>query len=130
VSIGLVTIDLGTVGGDSSNAYNVNEAGQIAGTSTTSSGEIHAFLWQNGVMTDLGTLGGSTSRPTTILPSSPLSEAGHVIGLSTIAGDDTEAHSFIWHDGVMRDLGTLGGWGNQHTEARAVNSILATSADP
>lgn len=112
-----IAIDLGTLGGNSSYASHVNEAGQIAGTSTTSSGETHAFLWQNGVMTDLGTLGGTSSGLAGVKPSLSLSNAGHVIGRSTIAGD-AERHSFIWYNGVMTDLGTLGGT----TGARAVNA--------
>lgn len=35
------------------NPLDINDAGQIVGESTTASGDIHAFLWQNGKMTDL-----------------------------------------------------------------------------
>ncbi len=49
--------DLGTFGAvQSAQAYDINDAGQVVGYAAT-----HAFLWQNGVMTDLGTLGGNAS---------------------------------------------------------------------
>src|SRR5436309_1280046 len=51
--------NLGTLpGGRVSFAYAINHAGQVVGVSEVGSG---AFLWQNGVMTDLGTLGGASS---------------------------------------------------------------------
>ena len=49
--------DLGTLPGDySSSAWGINEEGQVAGQSCDSSGNCRAFLWENGVMTDLNTL--------------------------------------------------------------------------
>ena len=42
----------------------INEPrGQVVGISNTAAGEGHAFLWQKGVMTDLGTLGGLSALP-------------------------------------------------------------------
>ena len=51
-------INLGTLGGNYSHAQDINEKGQIVGISETLTGDRHAFLWQNGSMIDLGTLGG------------------------------------------------------------------------
>ena len=54
--------DLGTLGGDYSAAYGLNDRGQVVGKADTAYfGSTHAFLWQNGRMTDLGTLGGPNS---------------------------------------------------------------------
>src|SRR5947208_4865429 len=57
-------IDLGTLGptsasGDApqSNAFAVNARGQVVGASALPTGA-HPFLWENGAMRDLGTLGG------------------------------------------------------------------------
>jgi probable HAF family extracellular repeat protein len=51
---------------------------------------------------DLGTLGGSLAEP------GGISDAEWVEGWSLLPGDAI-SHVFLWHDGVMRDLGTLGG---------------------
>jgi len=42
-------------------AHPINDAGQIVGRSSTGEGYAHAFLRQNGTMTDLGALGGNNS---------------------------------------------------------------------
>lgn len=54
-------IDLGTLGGRYSDAYAINDSGQVVGRANTSNGETHAFLYSNGAMTDLDTPLGSQS---------------------------------------------------------------------
>jgi probable HAF family extracellular repeat protein len=54
--------DLGTLGGKSSGANAISPLGLVVGSSFTRDNLSHAFFWQNGVMTDLGTLGGSVTR--------------------------------------------------------------------
>jgi probable HAF family extracellular repeat protein len=51
---------------------------------------------------DLGTLGG------TFALAGGISNTGWVEGFSTLPGD-VDIHEFLWHKGVMTDLGTLGG---------------------
>jgi probable HAF family extracellular repeat protein len=55
-------LDLGTLGGTFSSANGISNSGWVSGISTLPGDTVvHAFLWRNGVMTDLGTLGGSNS---------------------------------------------------------------------
>lgn len=51
---GGVTSDLGTLGGNNSTAYGINNNGQIVGVSTTSNGTTRAFIYSEGTMRDLG----------------------------------------------------------------------------
>jgi probable HAF family extracellular repeat protein len=54
--------DLGTFGGPFSNAFRVNESGQVVGAADTDQSATHAFLWDESEgMRDLGTLGGRDS---------------------------------------------------------------------
>ena len=68
-------------------------------------------LWRNGSPVDLGQLNPSVAKRT--LPKA-WNARGQIVGFSTVAviyraGDNGyPAHSFLWEDGVMRDLGILG----------------------
>jgi probable HAF family extracellular repeat protein len=107
----IITTDLGTLGGENSKAYAINNKGQVVGESDTSSvGLKHAFIWQDGVMTDLGTLGGPSSKAYAI------NNKGQVVG----SGDTASGvrHAFIWQKGEMSDLGVF--YGN-YSDAYGIN---------
>ena len=64
-------VDVGTLGGLETDALYVNNSDQVVGVSTVDTtpypsflgAAVHAFIWQDGVIRDLGTLGGPTSGP-------------------------------------------------------------------
>jgi probable HAF family extracellular repeat protein len=101
--------DIGTLGGPDALAVAMNASGEIAGQSyanasanaVTKVPTQDPFLWRNGHMTDLGTLGGTFGT------ANWLNDAGQVVGQSNLAGDQS-SHPYLWQDGTMTDLGTLG----------------------
>ena len=111
--------DLGTLGGDDSQAVFVNDRGQIAGVSYTSSTAVtntgfyciatnvprqDPFFWENGKMLDIGNLGGNCAAP------AGLNINGQVAGNSDLADVNVYPHAFLWsRESGMKDLGTLGG---------------------
>ena len=150
-------IDLGTLGSglESSAAY-VNDGGEVVGVSTINTipdpfsflgGSIHPFIWKDGVMRDLGTLGTGTDAFTgsscankssgqvtgfsfidytdlgtlggDFTITTWLNDAGEVVGGTTTAGE-AEFHAALWRDGSITDLGTLDG--DCFSLAHAVNS--------
>jgi probable HAF family extracellular repeat protein len=82
----------------------INERGQVIGFRAGPGCEwrcVHAVLWQKGIRTDLGTLGGKWAIPTAI------SDRGQVVGYMGYGVDSTrsgEQHAFVWQDGVMTRL--------------------------
>jgi probable HAF family extracellular repeat protein len=61
-----MVIDVGSLGGkttDYTDAQKINDFGEIVGESETAAGDFHAFLWQNGTMTDLSVLNPGLGYP-------------------------------------------------------------------
>jgi len=110
--------DLGTLGGNDAAAQAINDKGDVAGLSytgkeindTTGLPTVHPFIWRNGTMQDLGSLGGTLSTPASFSfgPFGKFfNERGDVAGTSTLQGDETW-HAFVWRNNQMTDLGTSG----------------------
>jgi probable HAF family extracellular repeat protein len=112
----------GLAPGWSSAAFWISGSGLIAGWSQNGAidplvpiPEIHGVLWKNGDITDLGTLdGGYDSFATAV------NNSGQVAGGALNLVSDpfclfapgfcvTQTRAFLWREGVMHDLGTLGG---------------------
>lgn len=79
----------------------VNRAGVIVGEAAVASGATRAFVWQQGVMHDLGTLGGVNSRALAI------DTKGEIVGWSETAPAPfiTLTHAVSWRGGEIADLG-------------------------
>jgi len=91
-----------TLGSNISTPAGLNAAGQAVGEASLPAppprtGEVHAFLWQDGTMTDLGTLGGHSSSATGI------NTQGQVVGFA--ATSDEAIHAVLWDHGMTTDLG-------------------------
>ncbi|KAB2936304.1 MAG: PEP-CTERM sorting domain-containing protein [Rhodocyclaceae bacterium] len=121
------TVGLGHLGGGHSYATGLNASGQAVGYSTDGNGLYRAFLWSNGVMQDLGTLGGNASTTAFALNAS-----GQVVGWSYLSGNNYR-HAFLWSNGVMQDLGILDNHFTGSSGAYAINAsgqVAGWSSNP
>ena len=89
--------DLGTLGGNSSIAFGINDLGQIVGSAAIAGNSAqHAFVYSNGTMTDLGALGGNYGIATAI------NNLGQVVGIGGNVGGPYQA--FVYSGRVMTPI--------------------------
>jgi probable HAF family extracellular repeat protein len=119
-----------SLGGTLSLGSGINNQGWVAGYSSEVDQTRHAALWRDGSIEDLGTLGG----PNSAVQWPGLNNGGMVVGISqtsildTLGEDwscaaflpasDRTCVGFVWENGVMEALPTLGG---DHGFATSVN---------
>ena len=122
-----------------------NTSGQIIGSSlvrkpgwirgrdhTESGGEpewYHPYLWENGVMHDLGSLAplpcpGSATTDCSWGVAMDINSQGAVVGISN--GADGKWRAFIWQNGIMRDLGVSPGHNTAALEINDRGQVLGT----
>jgi probable HAF family extracellular repeat protein len=129
-------VNLGTLeGGYESLANGVNSGGQVVGESLNTvpdpflfGFQVRAFLWQNGAMQDLGTLGTGTDAFAYYI-----NERGQVAGTSftnttinPVTGTPTQ-DPFLWENGTLTDLGTLGGTSGQPNALNNKGQVVGDS---
>jgi probable HAF family extracellular repeat protein len=118
---------LSALGQDSAAASSINSNGEIAGTAENGETdplyagfpELRAVLWKGRQITDLGTFGGTESYLGSVNDRGEVSGAAlnttpdpySFIGLFGQNGNanQTQTHAFVWKNGGMTDIGTLGG---------------------
>lgn len=111
-------------------AHAINAAGQVTGMrSTAPAGEpwdwnaLEAFLYSDGQMTGLGSLGGSFSEGLA------LNVHGHVVGHASLDPADAQRrHAFLYRDGQMIDLGTLYGGDSSAFGINANGDVVGRSS--
>ncbi len=105
-------IDLGTIG----DVRDINNNGQIVGDYDTESGEKHAFTYQNGVTTDLGSFNGNSTNLVRAV-----NDSGQIAGYSytSINYQHSYEYSFLNENNSMTDIGTLG---SKRTWATGINN--------
>src|SRR6267143_1505577 len=88
-------------------AIAINDKAQVVGGSGPICGPVsttlslHAVLWQDGSVTDLGSFGGTMNNVGTAI-----NNLGQVVG-NSCNKTGTICRAFLWQDGVMTDLNTL-----------------------
>jgi probable HAF family extracellular repeat protein len=144
-------VDLGSLGGTMTNATAMSDNGHIVGCSERAGGGLHAFIYRDGVMSDLDPNGapGVTSCAFAVNNSGVvagrigeeivvwsggvatrlgvegwpegINEAGIVVGSLKFG---TSVRAFMWNRGAIVNLGTLGGSDSDpytRSEATAIN---------
>lgn len=135
-----------SLGGTNSRGYAINNRGWVAGFSNEAGNTSrHAVLWRDGALTDLGTLGGPNSA--VFWPG--INNRGLVVGIAQTADPEPlgEAWScsaffpgatgtgriclgFVWKDGVMSALPTLGGNNGYATAVNSRGRVVGWSETP
>ncbi len=124
--------DVGTFGGPNSQfsspgSIAINNRGTATGFSDTSIPDPnclidclvnHAFVWKDGITTDLGPLPGGASSFAYWVNSSGLIVGQSLNGLIDLLTGFPEEHGVLWRNGQIIDLGTLGG---TQSNANAIN---------
>jgi probable HAF family extracellular repeat protein len=91
-------------------ASGINNKGQVVGTSYDVNGNAQPFIWENGRMTSIGSLGGLNGQAYDI------NNSGQVVGWSEDSIGRPSA--FLWQSGTISNIGFSGG---TESYARSIN---------
>ena len=134
--------DLGTFGTQFGFAEGINDQGWVTGF--FGGPNQHAFLWRDGTLTDLGTLGGPNSGPGDFPLGQEPGARGQTVGAAETSAPDPLAEGFcnfllfspatdriclpvIWQNGVPTVLSTLGGTNGGANDMNRRGQVVGTA---
>lgn len=127
--------DLGTLGGPFSIAYDVTNSGRVVGTAAVAEGYHHAVYWENGVIHDVGSLGGLNAE------AGGRAVGGQLAIISETASQDPLGENFCgfgtglvcaaatWDHGELTQLPTLGGTNAAALQSGPAGLIVGVAED-
>jgi probable HAF family extracellular repeat protein len=118
--------NLGTLGGDDSFASGINDAGQIVGGAyaSTTGFVLDAFLYQNGKMTALPSLG-YLQYPNSYAYA--INKNGVIVGYST--DPSATQRACIWQNGTVTNIDTLDSGGSAAGAINSAGVVVGTVND-
>jgi probable HAF family extracellular repeat protein len=93
-------LDLGTLGGETSIAIDINDGGEVVGNAQTATGQSRAFLYSDGAMLELPIPGETSSA-------AAINRHGQVVGLTSSLATPEQSDAYLYQDGqarLLRDL--------------------------
>lgn len=132
IDIGNGMEDMGTLGGPHSNALDINSSGYVIGMSYLANGRYHAFLDTGGGMTDIGTaIGGNNVAH-------GINDFGEIVGwwssalnatpgLETTGVNPADCYGFLYVDGTVSAIASLGGRGTYPTDINNYKQVAGYS---
>lgn len=117
VSAQVTVTRIGTLGGTQSNALDINDNRQVVGQANVAGDEhAHGYIWQNGVITDLGSLGADYDSTAWAINNN-----GQVVGWSGRASGNS---AMMWHNGTATNINDLMGASNSLAWAINDNGVI------
>lgn len=131
---------LDTLGGCCGIGHGINRAGAVAGASVPSNNdELHAAVWERGMILDLGTLGGPNSNTA---EEQVINNSDMVAGFSDTSIPDPNGEDFcffgtnlvclpfVWRKGALTPLPTFGGTNAQASGVNNRGEVVGLSETP
>jgi probable HAF family extracellular repeat protein len=97
-------------GGYGSIGLGINDRDQVVGEALGDASSIsdnHAFLWQNGRITDLGSFGNNVQSGGSWSAAHAINNQGQVVGEASTSDTFARVVPFLWQNGVLYNLGML-----------------------